>query len=182
MKHLFDLGLLTLHSYSERESSKVLIINSGINQKIEWKSKRIVKFFQRCKFERCENIFQGKIILLFFQKVPAPIFFTKEPCLVFQWTLNPEVGYSNPRESRNVFRDFGSTNTHSFIHSGYFYSASSCPLLLRSAPDTAWMYCAGVSCRSAIGNASKGLAKAGFDPATLRTKGIESTNAPPRPT
>jgi|SRR6218665_1277819 len=28
---------------------------------------------------------------------------------------------------------------HSFIHSGYFYSASSSPLLLRGAPDTAWI-------------------------------------------
>jgi len=28
-------------------------------------------------------------------------------------------------------------NTHSFIHSGYFYSASSSALLLRGAPDTA---------------------------------------------
>src|SRR6218665_916827 len=30
---------------------------------------------------------------------------------------------------------------HSFIHSGYFYSASSSPLLLRGAPDTAWILC-----------------------------------------
>src|SRR6218665_1623820 len=30
---------------------------------------------------------------------------------------------------------------HSFIHSGYFYSASSSPLLLRSASDTARILC-----------------------------------------
>ena len=30
---------------------------------------------------------------------------------------------------------------HSFIHSDYFYSASSSPLLLRSAPDTARILC-----------------------------------------
>src|SRR6218665_198083 len=30
---------------------------------------------------------------------------------------------------------------HSFIHSGYFYRASSSPLLLRGAPDTAWVLC-----------------------------------------
>ena len=30
---------------------------------------------------------------------------------------------------------------HSFIHSGYFYSASSSPLLLRGAPDTARILC-----------------------------------------
>jgi len=31
--------------------------------------------------------------------------------------------------------------TNSFIHSGYFYSASSSPLLLRGAPDTARIPC-----------------------------------------
>src|SRR6218665_361437 len=30
---------------------------------------------------------------------------------------------------------------HSFIHSGYFYGASSSPLLLRGAPDTAGILC-----------------------------------------
>src|SRR6218665_3703754 len=30
---------------------------------------------------------------------------------------------------------------NSFIHSGYFYSASSRTLLLRGAPDTAWILC-----------------------------------------
>src|SRR6218665_1130815 len=30
---------------------------------------------------------------------------------------------------------------HSFIHSGYFYSTSSSPLLLRSAPDKARILC-----------------------------------------
>jgi len=30
---------------------------------------------------------------------------------------------------------------HSFIHSGHFYIASSSPLLLRNAPDTAWILC-----------------------------------------
>src|SRR6218665_486998 len=31
----------------------------------------------------------------------------------------------------------------SFIHSEYFYSASSSPLLLRGAPDAAWILCWG---------------------------------------
>src|SRR6218665_1717447 len=35
------------------------------------------------------------------------------------------------------------TPTHSFIHSGYFYSASSSPLLLRGAPDTVLILCRG---------------------------------------
>src|SRR6218665_1550340 len=30
---------------------------------------------------------------------------------------------------------------HSFFHSCYFYSAFSSPLLLRGAPDTAWVLC-----------------------------------------
>jgi len=30
---------------------------------------------------------------------------------------------------------------YSFIHSGYFYSASSSPLLLGGAPDTVWILC-----------------------------------------
>ena len=30
---------------------------------------------------------------------------------------------------------------HSFIHSGYFYIASSSPVLLRGAPDTARILC-----------------------------------------
>src|SRR6218665_1922624 len=33
------------------------------------------------------------------------------------------------------------TRKHSFIHSGYFYSTSSSPLLLRGAPDTARILC-----------------------------------------
>src|SRR6218665_658736 len=32
-------------------------------------------------------------------------------------------------------------NNNSFIHSGYFYSASSSPILLRGAPDTARILC-----------------------------------------
>jgi len=31
--------------------------------------------------------------------------------------------------------------THSFIHSGHLYSTSSSPLLLRGAPNTAWILC-----------------------------------------
>ena len=78
---------------------------------------------------------------------------------------------------------------HSFIHSGYFYSASQF-LYYSEALPTQHAYCVGVSHRSATpqATASEGLAqglyvaaRAGFEPATLRTKGVESTNAPPRP-
>ena len=70
---------------------------------------------------------------------------------------------------------------HSFIHSGYFYSASASPQLLRSTPnystDTLSKFHADVP--QAI--ASKGLAQSlyvaarrGFEPVTLRTKPDES--------
>src|SRR6218665_393415 len=42
---------------------------------------------------------------------------------------------------RNLELPVNQKFTHSFIHSGHFYSASSSPLLLRSAPDTAWILC-----------------------------------------
>ena len=45
-----------------------------------------------------------------------------------------ETVIRNPATSNNPF-------IHSFIHSSYFYSASSSPLLLRGAPDTARILC-----------------------------------------
>src|SRR6218665_1850457 len=74
---------------------------------------------------------------------------------------------------------------HSFIHSDYFYSASSSPLLLRGAPDTARIL---FQAEASQATANKGLAQdpymaaiAGFEPMTLWTKCDESTNEPPRP-
>ena len=77
-----------------------------------------------------------------------------------------------------------------FIHSVYFYNVSSSPLLLRGASDTASMDTVAefhaeapqaiVSEILAQGS-YVAAARVGFEPATLRTKGIESTNAPPRP-
>ena len=71
---------------------------------------------------------------------------------------------------------------HLFIHSGHFYSASSSQLLLST--DTAPEFHA--EAPQAIAN--EGLAqgpyvavRAGFEPTTLRTKGVVYTNAPPRP-
>ena len=82
----------------------------------------------------------------------------------------------------------------SSIHSGHLYSSSSCPLLLRSAPDTAQIGL-GILCRSFTRKRHRQLQvkdlrlsqgpyladRAGFEPTTLRLKGIDSTNAPPRP-
>ena len=63
----------------------------------------------------------------------------------------------------------------SFIHSGYFYSTSSSPLLLRGAPE------------ALQATVSEGLAhdpyvvsRVGFEPATLRTQGPELTTEPLR--
>jgi len=41
---------------------------------------------------------------------------------------------------------------HSFIHSLYFYSASSCPLLIKGAPDYSIYTVLELRCRSATGN------------------------------
>jgi len=81
--------------------------------------------------------------------------------------------------------------THSFIHSGYFYSASSSPLGPSNQRRSRLQhgYCIGVSRRSAQATVCKGLAqgpymaaRAGVETTTLRLKIIDSTNAPPRST
>ena len=65
---------------------------------------------------------------------------------------------------------------NSFMHSSYLYSASSSPLLLRDAPDTARiLYQNFTPKRSYV------PAKAGVEPTTLWTKGLDSTNAPHTP-
>jgi len=47
---------------------------------------------------------------------------------------------------------FSFASFHSFIHSGYFYSASSSPLLLRGAPDYSIDTVSKLTRRSATGN------------------------------
>src|SRR6218665_2346498 len=71
------------------------------------------------------------------------------------------------------------------IHSGYFYGASSSPLLLRGAPDYSTDTVLEFHAEAPQAIASEGLAqgpytetRAGFKPATLQTKGDESTNEP----
>ena len=77
---------------------------------------------------------------------------------------------------------------HLFIHSGYFYSASSSPLLLercsRQSTDTVPEFHA----KAPQATVSEGLAqgpyvaaRAGVEPMTIWTKGIDSNNAPPTP-
>ena len=71
----------------------------------------------------------------------------------------------------------------------YFYSASSSPLLLRGAPDYSIDTVMELTHQALQATVSEGLAqgpymaaRAGFEPATLLTKGTESTNEPSRPT
>src|SRR6218665_810407 len=80
---------------------------------------------------------------------------------------------------------------HSFVHSGYFYSASSSPLHIRGAPDTARILCRSVTLKRHRQLRATDLptaqgpsvsARAGFEPTTLLTIGVDSTNEPPRPT
>src|SRR6218665_3244905 len=78
----------------------------------------------------------------------------------------------------------------SFIHSDHFYSASSSPLLLRSAPDTAWILSRSFTPKRHRQLRVKDLfvqgpyvaARVRFEPTTLRLTGIDSANAPPCPT
>src|SRR6218665_1072703 len=79
-----------------------------------------------------------------------------------------------------VFRD-----RPEIIHSGYFNSTSSSPLLLRGATDSARILFHAVATQA---NASEGLAQGPyvvardrFEPVTLWTKGVKSTNEPPHP-
>ena len=74
----------------------------------------------------------------------------------------------------------------SWKHSGHFYCASSCLLLLRSAPDTARILCWSFTLKRHRQLRVKDLPKvhvatrAAFKPTALRSKGFDSTNAPPR--
>src|SRR6218665_3835618 len=73
-----------------------------------------------------------------------------------------------------------------FIHSCYFYNASSSPLLLGGAPDTAWILCRSFTPKC-TGNCERRTcpymaARVGVEPTTLQTIGIDSTNEPPHPT
>ena len=79
---------------------------------------------------------------------------------------------------------------HSFIHSGYFYSASSTTTQRHSAaPDYSTDTVSKFHNEAPQAISSEGLAqgpyvaaRVGFEPVTLRTKGIESANEPPCPT
>src|SRR6218665_2066128 len=93
---------------------------------------------------------------------------------------------------------------HSFIQSGYFHSASLSPLLLRGAPDHSNLTVSEFMCTTKryrqpytvytvyniyyillakdLPKVPGEAARMGFEPTTFRSKGIESTNMPPRPT
>ena len=78
-----------------------------------------------------------------------------------------------------------------FIYSGYFYSVPSSPLLLTGASDYSIDYVSEFHAEAPQATVSERLAqslsmyvadRARFEPTTLQSKGIDSTNAPPRPT
>jgi len=74
---------------------------------------------------------------------------------------------------------------HSFFHSGYFFSASSNPKRRsRHNSDTVSEFHAEAPQTTASEDLAQGpsvAARVWFEPATLRTKGDESSNEPPRP-
>src|SRR6218665_7775 len=72
-----------------------------------------------------------------------------------------------------------------FIYSGFFHSASSVPYTTVSRSRHSTYTLSEFHAEAPQATASEELAVAareGFEPATLRTKGAESTNEPPRPT
>src|SRR6218665_648770 len=76
-----------------------------------------------------------------------------------------------------------------FILSGYFYSASSSPLLLRGVPDCSIDTVSEPHAEALQATASEGLAQGpyvaasiAFEPATLRMQDAEHTTEPSRPT
>src|SRR6218665_120267 len=68
----------------------------------------------------------------------------------------------------------------SFIHSGYFYNASSSPLLLRGAPDYSIDTASELTRQSTTGNCERRTcpARVRFKPATLRTEDTKLTIKP----
>jgi len=115
--------------------------------------------------------------------------------------------YQNPEVSHFIWTYTNQTSTHYnrrsyikgnntlllvllllFTHSGYFYSASTSPLLLRGAPATArilcrsFMPCAVGNCEWRIAQDPYVAARAGLEYTTIRTKGNESTDRPTLPT
>src|SRR6218665_651415 len=78
-----------------------------------------------------------------------------------------------------------SEDTIQFIHSGYFYSASSNPLLLRGAPDYSIVTVSELKHRSATETVSEGLSQSpyvvagvGFKISNLRPSGCKAPNLP----
>src|SRR6218665_1701799 len=94
--------------------------------------------------------------------------------------------------SRSSFRERLPIHFHSrfsFVHENNtdFYSTSSSPLLLRGAPDTARILCWSFTPKRHRQLRAKAqgpyvAARAGVEPTTLWTIGVDSTNEPPCPT
>ena len=119
------------------------------------------------------------------------IFKTMDTCLFFSenaWkrcshTLSSQILFISV-----FYMNFTWIYNTNVIHSGYLYSTSSSPLLLRGAPDTAYTV-SEFHAKAPQATASEGLAqgpyvaaRAGFELTTLRMKGDKSTNEPSCPT
>ena len=74
---------------------------------------------------------------------------------------------------------------HSFTRSGYFYSASSSPLLLRGAPNYSIDTVSELTCLSAtselLAQGPYMVARVAFEPVTFRKQGTKPTTEPPCP-
>src|SRR6218665_1323930 len=81
----------------------------------------------------------------------------------------------------------GADHNASLIYSGYFYSASSSPLLLRGAPDSMdtlpefHVEAPQATASEGFAHSPYVAARAGVEPMTLQTNDVDSTHAPPTP-
>jgi len=69
--------------------------------------------------------------------------------------INKVLKHKTPKTDHVFYRhknQDGSLFIHSFTHSGYFYSSSSSPLLLKCAPVYSVDTVSKLTCRSATGN------------------------------
>src|SRR6218665_94724 len=86
------------------------------------------------------------------------------------------------RRAGNRYKVSAHAKTDSFTHFGYFYSASSSPLLLTGAPDIARILCRSFTPKATM---SEGLAQGpnmygvGLEPTTIGTKRAKQTTETP---
>ena len=132
-----------------------------------------------------EIAFPSKLKTYLFQSISCLVFCTSDFCL--EENIESVMLYQMYNEAIINYNSIHWYNA--FIHSRYFYSASSSPLLLRCAPDYNINTVSELTLRSATGTTSQGITQGpyvvtrmGFEPATFRTQGTEPTTKPTCPT